>query len=370
MGNKTSYSEEFKKQIVMLYKNGKSVINLGKEYNLPKPTIYSWVKNYNNSGSFKAKDNCTLEENEIITLRKEPKDLKMENDIFKASRADNGQKIKIINSNKKKYSIRKMCKLLNISKSNYYYQINKYTRKIVNNYNQEIISAFNESRQVYGARKIKVVLVHKSINLSRRKIRNIMKNNNLISKYTKTRLKCKNIQVNNDPVNNIVNRDFNNRKINETIVSDLTYIKVGFKWFYVCLLIDLYNREIVGYSSGPNKNTELVYQAIMRITRPLSKIEIFHTDRGNEFKNNIIDQLLSTFKIQRSLSAKGCPYDNAVAKATYKVFKTEFINGRKFNDLAQLELELFDYINWYNNLRIHGSLNYLSPVTFRKQMSI
>ncbi len=263
-----------------------------------------------------------------------------------------------------------MCKLLNISKSNYYYQINKYTRKIVNNYNQEIISVFNESHQVYGARKIKVVLTHKSINLSRRKIRNIMKNNNLISKYTKTRLKCKNIQVNNDPVNNIVNRDFNNRKINEIIVSDLTYIKVGFKWFYVCLLIDLYNREIVGYSSGPNKNTELVYQAIVRITRPLLKIEIFHTDRGNEFKNNIIDQLLSTFKIQRSLSAKGCPYDNAVAEATYKVFKTEFINGRKLNDLAQLELELFDYINWYNNLRIHGSLNYLSPVTFRKQMSI
>ncbi len=147
---------------------------------------------------------------------------------------------------------------------------------------------------------------------------------------------------------------------------------MGFKWFYVCLLIDLYNREIVGYSSGSNKNTELVYQAIMRITRPLSKIEIFHTDRGNEFKNNIIDQLLSTFKIQRSLSAKGCPYDNAVAEATYKVFKTEFINGRKFNDLAQLELELFDCINWYNNLRIriHGGLNYLSPVTFRKQMSI
>ncbi len=70
------------------------------------------------------------------------------------------------------------------------------------------------------------------------------------------------------------------------------------------------------------------------------------------------------------MSAKGCPYDNAVAEAAYKVFKTKFINGRKFNDLAQLELELFDYINWYNNLRIHGSLNYLSPVTFRKQMSI
>ncbi len=83
MGNKTSYSEEFKKQIVMLYKNGKSVINLGQEYNLPKPTIYSWVKNYNNSGSFKAKDNRAFEENELIYLRKENKQSRMENDILK-----------------------------------------------------------------------------------------------------------------------------------------------------------------------------------------------------------------------------------------------------------------------------------------------
>ncbi|WP_342263796.1 transposase [Spiroplasma endosymbiont of Clivina fossor] len=92
MGNKTSYSEEFKKQIVMLYKNGKSVINLGKEYNLPKPTIYSWVKNYNNSGSFKAKDNHTVEENELIALRKELIQLRMENDILKQAALIIGKK--------------------------------------------------------------------------------------------------------------------------------------------------------------------------------------------------------------------------------------------------------------------------------------
>ncbi len=147
-------------------------------------------------------------------------------------------------------------------------------------------------------------------------------------------------------------------------------MQVRGKWHYICLLIDLFNREVIGYNAGPNKTAELIQQAFHKITRILKQIILFHTDHGNEFKNNIIDQLLSTFKIQRSLNAKGCPYDNAVAEATYKVFKTEFINGRKFNDLAQLELELFDYINWYNNLRIHGSLNYLSPVTFRKQMSI
>ncbi len=74
-------------------------------------------------------------------------------------------------------------------------------------------------------------------------------------------------------------------------------------------------------------------QEIYSITRPLKQIILFHTDRGNEFKNKIIDEILSTFKIKRSLSAKGCPYDNAVAETTYKTFKTEFIKGKKFENL-------------------------------------
>ena len=95
------------------------------------------------------------------------------------------------------------------------------------------------------------------------------------------------------------------------------------------------------------------------------KINIFHTDRRKEFKNKIIDEILSTFNIKRSLSAKGCPYDNAVAEAGFKVVKTEFAFNRIFNSLEELERELFDYVNWYNNIRIHGSLDYLSPVAYK-----
>ncbi len=89
------------------------------------------------------------------------------------------------------------------------------------------------------------------------------------------------------------------------------------------------------------------------------------SDRGNEFKNKIIEEVLETFEITRSLSAKGCPYDNAVAEATYKIVKTEFAFNRKFNNFKELELELFDYVNWYNNIRIHGSLDYKTPVEYR-----
>ena len=141
-------------------------------------------------------------------------------------------------------------------------------------------------------------------------------------------------------------------------------------WNYICILVDLFNREIIGYSAGPHKTANLVKQAFMAINGSLENIHIFHTDRGNEFKNQLIDETLEAFDITRSLSHKGCPYDNAVAEATYKIFKTEFAYNRRFESFEELESELFDYVNWYNNIRIHGSLDYQTPVQYRLQYSL
>ncbi len=96
-------------------------------------------------------------------------------------------------------------------------------------------------------------------------------------------------------------------------------------------------------------------------------MQLFHTDRGNEFKNKLIDEVLETFKIKRSLSMKGCPYDNAVAEATFKIIKTEFIKGRNFDSLEQLKGELGDYIHWFNHTRIHGTLDYLIPIEYKER---
>lgn len=170
---------------------------------------------------------------------------------------------------------------------------------------------------------------------------------------------------NNDNVNNELNRDFNQEERMKVVVSDLTYVNVAGRWNYICLMLDLYNREIIGYATGKNKNAKLVEKALYSIKYDLSQIDLFHTDRGSEFKNEDIEKVLKTFNITRSLSAKGCPYDNAVAEATYKIIKTEFTFNKRFESLEELELELFDYVNWYNNIRIHGSLGYKTPVEFR-----
>ena len=132
------------------------------------------------------------------------------------------------------------------------------------------------------------------------------------------------------------------------------------------MLVDLFNREIIGYSEGENKTAKLVKAAFQSVEGSLEDIRLFHTDRGNEFKNQTIEELWKAFHIERSLSHKGCPYDNAVAEATFKIIKTEFVWNETFADLKELKLKLWDYVNWYNHHRIHSSLGYQTPVQYRQ----
>lgn len=260
-----------------------------------------------------------------------------------------------------------MCKVLNISRTVYYYK--RKGIKVDSQLENLIIIIFKDSRNNYGTRKIQAILKRQNITVSRRRIARIMAKNGLVSNYTVKQYKVTKTSCNEDNIQNLVDRNFDNREQHEVVVSDLTYVNVNNTWHYICILIDLYAREIIGYAAGKRKDAKLVYKAFTRVNTGLNKIKVFHTDRGNEFKNKIIDNLLEVFEIERSLSAKGSPYDNAVAEATFKIFKTEFAFNRKFNSFEDLERELFDYVNWYNNFRIHGILGYMTPVEY-KQVSI
>jgi transposase InsO family protein len=259
-----------------------------------------------------------------------------------------------------------MYRALNISRGMVYYTPKK--KQVNTDLESEIIRIFKEGRTHYGTRKIKRKLAKKGYQVSRRRIGKIMKKYDLVSTYTKKQYKVHSPGCNEDKIANVVNRGFDKEEALDVVVSDLTYVNVKGKWNYICLIIDLFNREFVGYAAGEKKNAELVTEAFKIIRRPLDQINILHTDRGNEFKNKAIDDILDTFDIERSLSNKGCPYDNAVAEAAFKVVKTEFAYDRIFNTFEELEYLLYDYVNWYNNHRIHGSLDYLTPVEYRYLM--
>lgn len=224
---------------------------------------------------------------------------------------------------------------------------------------------FNKNRQVYGTRKIKNTLLKEGHTLSRRSIGRLMGALGIQSKYTQASYKPMTSPPNEESVRNVLDREFQVDEEMSVLVIDLTYVRVGKYWNYVCFLIDLYNREIVGYSDGERKDAALVQRAFASVKCPLGIVKIFHTDRGSEFKNVDIDELLSEYTITHSLSDKGNPYDNAVPESTFKILKTELINGTHFLTLEQLALELFDYVIWYNTIRPHSTLDYLSPVTYR-----
>lgn len=267
-------------------------------------------------------------------------------------------------ANAHKYSVSAMCRVLQVNRSTYYYEARQ--KRDESTLVSDITDIFRASRDNYGTRKIKKELEKKGEQVSRRRIGRIMRQEGLVSNYTTAQFKTQKAKCNESRVKNILDRQFNGQGYRDVVVSDLTYVRVGKHWNYICVLVDLSNREIIGYSAGKHKTAELVRQAFMSVEGDLSDIHIFHTDRGNEFKNRTIEGLLDAFGIERSLSHKGCPYDNAVAEATFKIIKTEFIWNETFADLEELKLKLWDYVHWYNHHRIHSSLGYLTPVQYRE----
>jgi len=270
----------------------------------------------------------------------------------------------VIKANAHKYPVSAMCRVLQVNRSTYYYEAKQLPDE--SGLASEIKEIFRKSRNNYGTRKIKRELMKTGKQVSRRRIGRIMKQEGLVSNYTTAQFKPQKDTCNESKTENVLNRQFQNREYRDAVISDLTYVRVGAHWNYICVLVDLYNREIIGYSAGEHKTAELVKAAFQSVKGSLEEIRLFHTDRGNEFKNQTIEELLETFHIERSLSHKGCPYDNAVAEATFKIIKTEFVWNETFSDLKELKLKLFDYVNWYNHHRIHSSLGYQTPVQYRQ----
>ena len=212
----------------------------------------------------------------------------------------------MIKANVHKYSVSVMCKVLQVPRSTYYYEAKQKTDE--SELTAAVIDIFKASRNNYGTRKIKQELSKRDMIVSRRRISRIMKQEGLVSTYTTAQFRPQKDTCNESKIANVVNREFEEQPYRNVVVSDLTYVRVGMNWNYICVLVDLFNREIIGYSAGPHKTAAFVKQAFMTVNESLDKINIFHSDRGNEFKNQLIEETLETFAITRSLRHfSNCP---------------------------------------------------------------
>ncbi|WP_415270400.1 IS3 family transposase [Bifidobacterium adolescentis] len=361
------YEESFKRQIVQLYENGKPAREIKAEYDISHSTLHRWVQGIRNSGSTKAADNRTPEQNELIELRKRNRQLEMEVDVLKPSGADIRTKVAVIRANASRYPISAQCRILGVPRSTYYWMIEHPEAERVDPIAGDVHAIWRDSHERYGARKIKAALERRGVTASRRRIVNIMKRRGMTSAYARRTFKPHKTRVNEARLANILDREFDGYEPRTHLASDLTYVRVGGKWAYVCLLIDLANRSIAGHSADTGRTADLVMAAFATLDFPLTEVEVFHTDRGSEFDNTRIDELLDVFDIRRLLSRKGNPYDNAVVESTNRLLKKELIYRNHYTSLEQLRSDLNDYVWWFNNQRLHSTLGYRSPKEFTEQ---
>lgn len=234
-----------------------------------------------------------------------------------------------------------MCGVLGVPRSTYYWMLSHPEPERADDpIAGDVVRIYENNHQEYGAPKIKRALAREGIVASRRRIKRIMNQKGLVSAYTRKKYKPRSAKASEAEAPNVLDREFDGYPPHTHIVSDLTYVRVGGKWNYVCLLVDLHNREIVGHAASGRKDARLVKAAFATLGFPLTDIDVFHTDRGSEFANSDIDELLEAFDIRRSLSRKGNPYDNAVIESTNRILKKELVYRRAFTDLGQLRREL------------------------------
>lgn len=273
---------------------------------------------------------------------------------------------KFIQSNEKKYAIEKMCKVLEVG-------VNRYRRWKNNGISEkqkqiallkdEISSIFFDSKKHKGRYKIT-----KELNLRGYKV-----SDGLIGLYMKhLGLRCikkRKFKVTTDSKHNsyihpnILNQNFKVNEPSKVWVSDITYLRIKKRFAYLTIIMDLYDRKIIGWniSAGlSTQKTSLAAWEMAVVNRKVSNGLIFHSDRGTQYANEIFSKRLDAFNCTRSMNRKANHLDNAVAESFFNTLKRELINRKEaLVTKGQMKKEIIDFIeNWYNKKRIHSTLNY------------
>lgn len=225
---------------------------------------------------------------------------------------------------------------------------------------------FIDSKEIYGSYRIQKMLERENLIYARSYVSVLMRKMGL-----KSVLKRKHVVTTDSnhafPIaKNELDRDFSTLKLGEKWVSDITYIRVNNKWNYLTTIMDLADRKIVGWTLSDDMTTEntiLKTWIQARKTRNISDNFIFHSDRGAQYASNKMTNLfVYNRKITQSMSRKGNCWDNAVAESFFKTIKYECLYRYHFSSFQQLNACLKEYINWYNNKRLHSTLGYISPL--------
>lgn len=266
-----------------------------------------------------------------------------------------------------------MCTVLKVHPSGYY----KWLKQPLSNLElenqfilQEIKKAYKESNGIYGYRNIHKDLKTSNIHINKKRVARLMKEAKLygVGHYKrKPKHKAGSIHKAHP---NYLKQCFITKTPNESWVSDITYIRTHEGWLYLAIILDLYSRKIIGWSTSHRINTELIINALKNTKYRIPKDGvILHSDQGSQYSSYEYKTFLKHHNITPSMSRRGNCYDNAVAESFFSSLKSDIIKKMDCETRAQTSQAVFEYIEiFYNKKRLHSSNNYLSPEDYEDKM--
>nr|ABA55952.1 IS3 transposase [Vibrio sp. DAT722] len=197
-----------------------------------------------------------------------------------------------------------------------------------------------------------------------------MKRQSLVAKAAR-KFKCTTDSKHKLPVApNLLEQDFNAIAPNQKWAGDITYLATSEGWMYLAVVIDLYSRQVVGWSMNTRMTATLVCDALSMalFRRGMPEGVIIHSDRGSQYCSKDYRDLIAAHNLKQSMSRKGNCWDNACVESFFHSMKVEAVQYEPIMTREEMRQALFEYIEVdYNRTRRHSALGYLSPVNFEKQ---
>jgi len=281
-------------------------------------------------------------------------------------------KYRFVHDNRFDYAVKKLCRVLKISRSGYYQWVTVGCPKrsdrdaVTLSLIRQIERDNNDN---YGVRRVHRLLNSKyGIRCGYGKTARIMRENGIKAKIrSKYKPQTTKADMSEQAYPNLLNQQFNEKAKNKVWLSDITYVRVNGAWNYLAAVMDLGRRKIVGWALGINPTAELACKALRKAIRGETIAEglIHHSDRGCQYTSKAYRKLLDKNKITGSMSRVGVPYDNAPIESFFHTLKTECLYKHNFSCIEKLDYLLRHWIDcYYNRQRLHSALGYQSPLSY------
>ncbi len=362
---------EFRTQVVVSIQNGLPIHEASRRFSVAQSTLYRWIKEHGQiNANFSITNYTTLQRKnqrldhilQIIRLSAIIEELPLQRRLAILAQ---------LHEQFEQYSVHELCEALNVARGTFYNHIFRKTDRTKYTEEQQALmlqvkQIFDDSKQRYGAEKIRVTLAENGIRVGKERIRKIMNELGLVSIRENAKSNYKKRQQYQK--RNLLNQEFKAKRQNEIWVSDITYFKVKDYAVYLCVIIDLFSRRVVGYRISRKSSTHLVTATFRQAyeDRGHPSELTFHSDRGGQYISDTFMSLLRSCGVQQSFSNPGHPHDNAVAETFFATFKKEEAYRRDYSSEADFQKSVDKYIRFYNEVRPHQTLAYKPPARFEE----